>query len=463
MCFRQQSPIQLLGYRLDAIGEVEIIGQELANIGVLHVASDLVGSRAARAVDVDIDGRVPVGRPADVSPEADHLGKDNQCILRLRNQGTQLQVIGVGDTKTFVDQRLVDPATQLGAAIGRGCSIGVGGDVSGKPLRQPFTRGTGPLKSLWVPVVDGIVTRLLQGNREPTCLVVASGYQDAIVVAALQEVNDGLEGVVVLDHLADLSSRVVDVSSMINPAALDHEEEALLRVSRGLLQGAQRRLGHFAQAGVDIRLVPAINLKGNIGRGKEAKSREVDVVALPERVEPTAAVDVVPAMLFAGDLGDVDIVSTAAALGGVGQKRALADLLSGDLIVLRTVVDVRCKAGRRRIGDVGGHNQSSGVPCALGSLKNCATGAVVGQCRDGAVVALEATGKCSGTGCRVGYEAVAGASAAGSPKVTVEGQDIINGKAIDMLTKAARQGQRGRAHAIRDHKDEVALGIGRRV
>src|SRR5699024_204409 len=62
-----------------------------------------------------------------------------------------------------------------------------------------------------------------------------------------------------------------------------------------------------------------------------------------------------------------------------------------------------------------------------------------------------------GAGGAVGDEGVAGARAAGPPEVLVEDEGVVLGQAIDVLAEAPSKSKRGRAHAVGDHEDEVAL------
>ncbi|KAG7144715.1 hypothetical protein HYQ46_006542 [Verticillium longisporum] len=78
------------------------------------------------------------------------------------------------------------------------------------------------------------------------------------------------------------------------------------------------------------------------------------------------------------------------------------------------------EAGRRGVGDVGGHNQPCRIAGPLGSLENGAAGLVLGRDGDGAVVALLAARKGRGPSGAVGDERVGGARAAGAPEVLVE-------------------------------------------
>lgn len=310
------------------------------------------------------------------------------------------------------------------------------------------------------------------GRGETARLVVARGDQDAVRLRLLQKVQHDLERLVVLQHLHDLRGGVVDVAGVVDPAALNHEEEALVAVAGGLLERRQRRRGHLAQAGVHVRHVAAVDLEGHVAGGEQAQQRQRDVLPQRQVVEPLAIVRVRPPVLPLGDAHHVHIVGAAAALGRVPQEmaaaaaedqvdgppeHALADLLQGDLVHLQAVVDVGGEAGRGGVGDVGGDDEAGEVAGALGGLEHGAAGAVAGQHADGAVVALAGAREGGRAGGRVGHEAVGRPRARRAPEVLVQRQHVIHRQARHVLPERAGQRERGRAHAVRDHEDEVAL------
>lgn len=312
-----------------------------------------------------------------------------------------------------------------------------------------------------------------KGERQATGFVVACGDEDTLGVGAFDEINNRLEGLVVLEHLADLGGRVVDVAGVVDAAALNHEEEALVAVLGGLLKRRQRRQRHLAEAGVHVGHVAAVDLKRHVTGGKQAKQRQRDVLAQFQGIKPGAVVGVRVPVLLLRNLGDIDVVQSAAAGRRIGEKvappaakdqidgvpqDALPNLLHRNLVLLRAVVDMRRKARGRRVGDVGRHHQARRVAGALGGLEHGAAGLVVGRHGNGRVVALEAARKGRGAGGRVGDEAVARQGPRGAPEVLVQDERVGPVAALEDLAEGARQGQRGGAHAVRDHENEVLLG-----
>ena len=143
--------------------------------------------------------------------------------------------------------------------------------------------------------------------------MITGGDQDGLSIRLLDKVKNRLEGFVILEHLADLSSRVIDVAGMVNSAALNHEEEPLLTVLGSLSKRRKRRSSHLAQTGIHIRHVAAVDFEGNIGGRKQTQLRQGDILAQAKRIETGAIVDVVPSVLLLSELGDVDIILSAAA------------------------------------------------------------------------------------------------------------------------------------------------------
>merc|ERR1711937_680057 len=135
---------------------------------------------------------------------------------------------------------------------------------------------------------------LLKRGGQTTRLVIAGGHQDGLSVRALDKVEDGLEGAVVLDYFMHLRGRVVDVAGVVDATTLNHEEEAHVGVLGGELEGPQRRLGHLAQRGVDVVHVAAVELKGNVCPNKETHKGQVDLVAALKLVESGARVGIGP-------------------------------------------------------------------------------------------------------------------------------------------------------------------------
>lgn len=98
--------------------------------------------------------------------------------------------------------------------------------------------------------------------------MVAGGDEHAFRLAVLHKVHDRLESLVVLKNLPNLACRVVDVSSMVNTASLNHEEETLITILGRQLKSAERGSGHLAQTWVYVGHILAVDLKGHIRVGK---------------------------------------------------------------------------------------------------------------------------------------------------------------------------------------------------
>lgn len=314
---------------------------------------------------------------------------------------------------------------------------------------------------------------LLDGRGETASFVVAGGNKDGLGLAVGDKVNDSLEGLVVFKHLADLSSRIVVVASVVDAASLNHEEEALVGVLGCLFEGSQGGGSHLAQTGVHIVLLLSVDLKGHVSLSKEAEEGKVDLVAAVEGIEALAIVGVGPAVLLLSQACDIDVICTASALGGVGKEMAaaatehkidraaqntLANLLKRDGVLHFSYPDVANEAGWCGICDVGRDDESGCISRSLCRLHDRSAWLGVGEDRDGAVVALEAAGEGGRAGSAVSHHGVGGARAAGTPEVLVQGKSVVYGEVVDVLSVASSQGERGWSHAVRDHEDEVSLG-----
>lgn len=301
--------------------------------------------------------------------------------------------------------------------------------------------------------------------------MVAGADHKTFSVVLVKEVDDGLHGSVVSKDLVDLSSRVVVVASMIDSAAFNHEEEALVAVFGGIAQGAQGSLCHFLERWVLVVDVSAVNLEGDVGGSKKTEQRELDSRAEIEGVKVLARLDVVPTVLVCL-VNQVSTIGSAASSGCVGQEmapsstenqvdvssqRAITNELFGDLVFHGTGSDVRGKACRGSVGDARRDDKAGGVAGSLCGLHDAAARRVVGGDADGAVVRLVAAAKGRGSSSTVGDETAAAAGAAVSNKVLVQDQSVVPRQGIDVLSPSSGQGQRGRAHAVADHEDEVSL------
>ena len=267
--------------------------------------------------------------------------------------------------------------------------------------------------------------------------------------------------------------RVVDVRGMVDAAALNHEEEALVALLSRLLQGADGSGGHLAQARVHVVHVPAVQLERDVPARKETHQRQGHVLAALEVVESGPVVQVRPPVVLLGRADHVVVVLAAAASRRVGQevaaaapehqiddatKRPVANLLDGDVIVQGPQHDVASEACRGRVSEIRSDHQARHVARALGRLEHGAAGLVVGwEYRNGTVVALGPARKGRGARRAVRHQRVGRPRPAAAPEVAVERQGVVDRQAVDVLAEATGQGQRGGAHAVRDHEDQVAL------
>lgn len=316
---------------------------------------------------------------------------------------------------------------------------------------------------------------LLDRGVKATGLVVAGGNEDGLRVGVVNKVEHSLEGLVVLEDFVDLSGGVVVVAGVIDPAALNHDEEALVTLFSRLLKGAQSRLSHLAKRREDVVMVSAINLKGNIGGREKAEHGELDFLATLEGIKASTVIGVSPVVLLLSNLGNVDIIGAAASLGGIGKEMAsttakhqvdsasqdsFSNLLESNGVLEGTVQRMASKAGGGGVGDISGDDETGDVACPLGSLEDGATRLMAVQDSNGAVVALLGARKGGCASSTIGDQLAGGAGAAGAPEVLVENECVVDWETLDVLAEAACHGERGWAHAIGDHEDEVALGIG---
>ena len=303
--------------------------------------------------------------------------------------------------------------------------------------------------------------------------MVTRGNKDALSFALLQEINNRLEGSIVLKNLVDVGGGVVVVSGMVDTATLDHEEETLVAVLSGLLEGTDGGRCHLVEARIDTVHVSAVDLEGNIAAGKETHKGEGNVLTAIETVKAEPVINVVPAVLLLCASDEIIVIKAAATIGRVGQevaastsehevndsaKGTVTDLLGGNIIVHSTNDDMASEARRGSIGDVGGDNKTGSIAGAFGSLEHGAAGLVVRrEDRDGAIVALLAAGEGSSSSSAVSNERVRRPSAAAAPEMLVENQGVVAGQPVDVLAEAASQRQRSRTHTVGNHENEVPL------
>lgn len=158
--------------------------------------------------------------------------------------------------------------------------------------------------------------------------------------------------------------RVIDVCCMVYPAALDHQEKALVAVLGGLREGFQCSLCHLAQAWIDVGHVLAVNFKGHIGAGKKTQNRQGRILAALETVKACAVIIIGPPVLLLGNPRNIYVVQPTAAVRRVWEEVApssakyqvndppecaLANLLESDFVLLLPDVDVAGEASWCRV------------------------------------------------------------------------------------------------------------------
>ena len=73
-----------------------------------------------------------------------------------------------------------------------------------------------------------------------------------------------------------MGSGIVIVAGVVDPASLNHEEEALVTVLGGIFESTKGSLCHFFERRVFVLDVSAVNLKRNVSRSEEAQQRKLD-------------------------------------------------------------------------------------------------------------------------------------------------------------------------------------------
>lgn len=129
---------------------IQILPQKLAHVRILHIPTDPLRPRPARAVDIDINGAVAVGAPPQPRAQADHARKRLHGERGARGDGVDLDLERVVDAEALDDELVVDPRVELVPGL-----RGVGGDVGDEEVCEVFGGGVGADEDRGVPVVDG--------------------------------------------------------------------------------------------------------------------------------------------------------------------------------------------------------------------------------------------------------------------------------------------------------------------
>ena len=138
-------------------------------------------------------------------------------------------------------------------------------------------------------------------------------------------------------------------------------------------------------------------------------------------------------------------------------ERVASHLLLGDGVLEVSAVGVGGEASRGRVCDPRRHDEAGRVPGHLGRLQDRSARAMVGQHRDGAVVRLEAAREGRRASGRVGDQGGSRAGPRRADQMPIHDQRVPGPGAVPELFERPRQRQTRRAHAIRDHEDEIPL------
>ena len=125
------------------------------------------------------------------------------------------------------------------------------------------------------PVVVWVGGVELAGRGQTAGFVVGGADDDGLGLVIVVGVGGGKgqrgsKGAIVFHHLVDLRDGIVGVPRMVDPGALDHEEEALVAVACGSGEGVESRMGHLGERRVDVGLGLAVDFIGDIGGCEEA-------------------------------------------------------------------------------------------------------------------------------------------------------------------------------------------------
>lgn len=280
--------------------------------------------------------------------------------------------------------------------------------------------------------------KLTSCGSQTAGFVVAGADHHALGIVLFEKIEDSLNCSVVGQDLMHLSSRVICVSGMVDPAAFNHDEEALVAVLSGGSESVEGSSSHLGQRRVNIINESAVNLKRNVCGREQAQKWQLYSVARLQGVEIITSGNVVPAILL-GLLQEIFVVGSAATFSGVGQEvasssteneidsspeRTIADELICDLVFHLASSCVTGKASGSGIGDASGDDQTGGVAGSLGSLHDRATRSEVGKDGDGAIVALHAAAERGGSSGTVGDERRATPGAALANEMIIENQCV---------------------------------------
>ena len=396
-----------------------------------HRAPEEVRARPRRE-QADIDARVAAGRPRDACTAVEE---------RAEGDDTRRGVAGGVDPRGVVRGEAVEPerlADERGRVGGQAVGVGLG-EASREALRghrRPEQRGR-------LPGVDTVAA-----EREPARLVVRRRDDERVSVAARPREDDG-DGGVVGENVREVGRSVVSVAGVVDPRALDHQEEAGL-AGRGRRREQVERLGrHLGERGL-IRLV-AVDLVGEVVRGEERRGGR-----LAEAVEALARGrhdDAVGEHLAA----EVAAVGARAARGRRGEEapaaaehhvEARVGHLGGDLGLVGALGDVARVAGRRRVRDAARRDEARGVARVAGGFEDGLAGRPVRPDGDRAVVGLDAAGVGRHARCGVGDAAV------GRGRRDAPGPHRVERERP--ADRAARERLRRRPEAVGDHEHDVA-------
>src|SRR5690606_23301381 len=171
---------------------------------------------------------------------------------------------------------------------------------------------------------------------------------------------DHVESLVERELVMDGCGGVVVVTRMIDPAALDLEEEAV--VSAEVLEGACRHLGERGHRTGELVVGPVVDGEGQVAGGEGSEPRPVEGRALQVgaglRDEVAGRRELVPQVPLVLALLGIEMVAGAAEVN----VEMTGEVLFRDLLSLAAVVDADREARGSGMGDLGGGDEAAAPP-----------------------------------------------------------------------------------------------------
>lgn len=252
--------------------QVQPITQEPPNLRVLHTAPQRPAPIPITGIDIHIHSTMPMRRPPDLAPPAYHIRQQptprQTPLLPLSTTVEQIDLLvsSIVTAHPDLDELVPDPRLHgvptrrdvrpdmIVELVGevRGAVAGVGEDGG-----EPVVLWVGGMELAGRGQAAGFVVRGADDHR--------LGLLVVGVVVVVGEGQGGGEGAIVFYYLVDLRDGIVGVTCVVDPGALDHEEEALVAVPGGGGEGVEGRMGHLGKGGVDVGLGAAVDFVGDVG------------------------------------------------------------------------------------------------------------------------------------------------------------------------------------------------------